>query len=394
MLHEFLTANEPELIQRCRAKAAGRPLPRETRQALHHGIPLFLRQLIRTLAIEQNSAPAHGRAVSTPAAGAARGVASEMDHSAAIHGRELLDHGFTIDQVVHAYGDVCQSITDLAFDRGEPFEIDEFRTLNRCLDNAIAEAVSEFSCQRDALFEDKRTQLVNERLGLLAHELRNNIQTAVLAFAAIKAGHVGLAGATSGVMDRTLVALQRIVDGSISEVRMGAGMALHTQMFSLADFIIDIKIAASLEAEAHECACLFSPVEKDLALKGDRHLLSAAVANLLQNAFKFTHPGTEVSLNAYAAGKRILIEVSDHCGGLPWSDADKLFLPFTQGGSDKRGLGLGLSIVKRSVEANGGMLRVQDRPGEGCTFTIDLPRHSVREGLDEARRAEVTSVFQ
>jgi signal transduction histidine kinase len=388
MLHEFLTDNEPELIERCRTKAARRPLPRETRQALHQGIPLFLRQLIRTLAMEQ------GRAVGAAAAGAARGVASEMDHSAAIHGRELLDHGFTIDQVVHAYGDVCQSITDLAFDRGEPFEIDEFRTLNRCLDNAIAEAVSEFSYQRDALFEQKQTQLLNERLGFLAHELRNQIQTATLVFAAIKAGSVGLGGATSGVMDRTLVALQRIVDGSISEVRMGAGMALHTQLFSLADFVVDVKISASLEAEAHQCACLFSPVDKDLAIKGDRHLLSAAVANLLQNAFKFTHPGTEVSLSAYAAANRILIEVSDHCGGLPWSDADKLFVPFKQGGSDKRGLGLGLSIVKRSVEANGGTLRVHDRPGEGCTFTIDLPRHSTGEGLDELRHAEVTSVFR
>jgi signal transduction histidine kinase len=392
MLHEFLTDNEPELIKRCRAKAAERLLPRETREALHHGIPLFLRQLIRTLAMEQTSAPLRSRAISGPSGGA-RGVASEMGHSAAIHGRELLDHGFTIDQVVHAYGDVCQSITDLAFDRGEPFQIDEFRTLNRCLDNAIAEAVTEFCYQRDALFEQKQTQVINERLGFLAHELRNQIQTATLVFAAIKAGHVGLGGATSGVMDRTLVALQRIIDGSISEVRMGAGMALHTQLFSLAEFVVDVKISASLEAEAHECACLFSSVDKDLAIKGDRHLLSAAVTNLLQNAFKFTHPGTEVSLSAYAAADRIRIDVSDHCGGLPWSDADKLFVPFTQGGSDKRGLGLGLSIVKRSVEANEGTLRVHDRPGEGCTFTIDLPRHSIREGLDDSRHAKPMSVL-
>jgi len=183
-----------------------------------------------------------------------------------------------------------------------------------------------------------------------------------------------------------LVGLQRIVDGSVSEVRMQAGMAMHSQLFSLAGFIVEVKIAASLQAEAHGCACIFTSVDPELAVRADRHLLSAAVGNLLQNAFKFTHSGTEVALRAYAAGDRILIDVSDHCGGLPWSDAEKVFMPFSQGGSDKRGLGLGLSIVRRSVEANEGILSVRDRPGEGCVFTIDLPRHSIRDGLDESRQ--------
>jgi len=166
---------------------------------------------------------------------------------------------------------------------------------------------------------------------------------------------------------------------------MEAGMAMHSLLFSLADFVVELKISASLEAEAHDCTFFCSSVDPDLAVRADRHLLSAAVGNLLQNAFKFTHSKTEVTLNAYGAAGRILIEVSDHCGGLPWRDAEKMFLPFAQGGSDKRGLGLGLSIVKRSVEANGGTLRVRDRPGEGCVFTIDLPRHSIREGLSESR---------
>jgi signal transduction histidine kinase len=94
----------------------------------------------------------------------------------------------------------------------------------------------------------------------------------------------------------------------------------------------------------------------------------------LQNAFKFTQLHTEVSLKVHAAADRILIEVEDHCGGLPPGVAEDLFQPFRQGGEDKSGLGLGLAICRRSIEANKGVLRVRDKPGVGCVFTIDLPR--------------------
>ena len=59
---------------------------------------------------------------------------------------------------------------------------------------------------------------------------------------------------------------------------------------------------------------------------------------------------------SYAAADRVLIDVEDHCGGLPPGIAEKMFLPFTQSGEDKSGLGLGLSICRRSVEANNGVL--------------------------------------
>jgi hypothetical protein len=100
----------------------------------------------------------------------------------------LLQQGFTVDQVVHDYGDLCQSIMDLAFDRRQPIDVDEFRTLNRCLDNGIADAVKEFALQRDALLAEGGIQASNERLGYFAHELRNQLNTAMLAVAAIKTG--------------------------------------------------------------------------------------------------------------------------------------------------------------------------------------------------------------
>ena len=374
MLYEFLTANRTALIERCRVKVAQRPAPEANVAELEHGISLFLDQLIKTLQVEQTPEPMASRKVSGPAGGG-KPILSEMGETAAQHGRELLQHGFTVDQVVHDYGDLCQSITDLAFAQSTSVSIDEFRTLNRCLDNAIADAVTEFSYQRDRLLEDKEMHALSERLGFLAHELRNLIHTATLAVSAIKAGNVGLAGATGAVLDRSLIALRNLVDRSLSEVRIAAGISARHQLISLGEFIAEVKISASLEAQARGCRFTVSVVDATLAVNADRDLLFSAVGNLLHNAFKFTAPHSEVSLHAYAAADRVLIEVADCCGGLPPGEAEQLFSPFTQRSTDKSGIGLGLSICRRSVEANHGVLSVRDVSGSGCVFTIDLPRY-------------------
>jgi signal transduction histidine kinase len=377
MLHEFLTSNRADLIERCRTKVAQRSAPRVTRAEIMHGIPLFLDQLIKTLQVEQTANPMLSRKVS----GAAGGVGhaqSEMGAAAALHGRELLKGGFTVDQVVHDYGDLCQAITDLAFERKAPIETDEFRTLNRCLDNGIADAVTEYSYQRYSVLADDGVQALNERLGFLAHELRNLLHTATLAFTAIKMGNVGVGGATGAVLERSLIGLRTVVDRTLADVRVAAGMLPRHELVSVADFIDQISVSALLEAGARGCGFTVSHVEEGLAVDVDRDMLLSALGNLLQNAFKFTNPGTEVALTAYAVADRVLIEVEDHCGGLPAGSLDRLFMPFAQAGADQSGLGLGLAICKRSVEANNGLLRVRNVPASGCVFTIDLPRKAAR----------------
>jgi signal transduction histidine kinase len=386
MLHEFLTANQEDLIDRCRLKVAQRRAPKPTDTELEHGIPHFLEQLIKTLRVEQTAKPLQSRAVSGEAGGEGS-ASSEIGVAAVQHGRELLKQGFTVDQVVHNYGDLCQAITDLAFERDEPLAVDEFRTLNRCLDNAIADSVTEFAYQRDLLLEESGVHALNERLGFFAHELRNLIQNATLAVTAIKAGNVGLAGATGAVLDRSLIGLRNLVDRSLADVRVTAGMPPRRELIPLAVFIADVKISAALEAQARGCGLDVSAVDPGLAVEADRELLYSAVGNLLQNAFKFTEENTDVLLHAYALDDRVLIEVKDRCGGLPAGDAERMFQPFTQGSTDKSGLGLGLSICRRSVEANGGVLRVRNIPGAGCVFTVDLPRHVAPRQLPLANEA-------
>jgi len=373
-MRNFLLNNRDELIRRCKDKVALRPSRGATREQLANGVPMFLDQLTRTLEAEDYGDVAAGLRISGPSGGDGAAL-SEMGVSATIHGGDLLGLGYTIDQVVHDYGDLCQAITDLAVQRDAPFSVDEFRTLNRCLDNAIAEAVTEFAAQRDLDLARQQTAAENERLGSLAHEVRNHLQVAKLAFAALESGKLPVGGSTGAVLKRSLNSIEGLINRSLATVRDATLAAPCSCVFSLAIFLADAGRVAKLYAADTGCALRIMEVDAQLALEGNRELLSAALGNLLQNAFKFTQPCSEVSLRARVSDAWILIDVEDRCGGLPDGGAETMFKPFRQGFDDKRGLGLGLSIAKRSVEADGGRLTVRDMPGIGCVFTIALPAH-------------------
>lgn len=374
MLHDFLANNADDLIARCAAKVAKRPERGATESQLSNGIPMFLGQLTRTLEAEQTDGAAAGQLISGGSGGDGTAL-SEMGVSAAAHGTALLALGYTVDQVVHDYGDLCQAITDLAFERDAPFTVDEFRTLNRCLDNAIADAVMEFSAQRDIAIAGQQSADLNERIGFLMHELRNSLSAATLAVSAMETGLLPVKGATGSVLKRSHAAMARIITQSLDVVRLEGSIQDQCETFSLTAFIHEASESAQLDADNRGCDFLTSPVDALLGLKGNRNLLLAALANLLHNAFKFTCAKTQVSLSAHSQNDRILIVVKDHCGGLQTGDTEKLFSPFTQRSDDKTGLGLGLSIARQSITADNGELTVENFPGVGCAFTISLPRH-------------------
>jgi hypothetical protein len=112
----------------------------------------------------------------------------EIDSSAGQHGHDLLLKGFTVSQVVHDYGDVCQTITDLALESNAPISTEDFRTLNRCLDDAIASAVTMYERESQLAHASNATDRDNERIAFLIHELRNLVGTAVVALEVLKSG--------------------------------------------------------------------------------------------------------------------------------------------------------------------------------------------------------------
>lgn len=354
MLYEFLTLYRDELIKRTREKVVRRMAPRPTDDELKNGVPLFLTQITETLRLAERPPPEE---------------VSSIGRSAALHGGELRRQGFTIGQVVHDYGDVCQAVTELAVETGEPISSDEFHTFNRCLDDAMAQAVTAFQSQR----EDIASIQENERLGFLAHELRNLLQTAMISFEVLKRGELGINGTTGQLHERSLRGLLDLVDRSLTEVRLAAGPPRRIPV-RLAEFIEELEIAALIEARSRNLTLTVAVVDYGLMIQVDRQLLASAVTNLLHNAFKFTRPKGHVALTTSATNERVRIEIEDECGGLPAGKADELFLPFEQRSGDRQGLGLGLAISRRAIHANDGLLSVQDHPGRGCVFTVDLPR--------------------
>jgi hypothetical protein len=180
-LDEFIGLNREELVRRCRAKVAIRSVPPPTKAEIDQGVPLFLDQLVKEL---RNGPSETG----------------DIAQGAAQHGHDLRLQGFSVGQVVHDYGDVCQSITDLALELDAPISTTDFRTLNRCLDDAIAAAVTEHARDQELTG------------GGESDELRNSINIAMVAFEMIKSGNVGVRGSTGAMLYRSLRAISALAD--------------------------------------------------------------------------------------------------------------------------------------------------------------------------------------
>jgi signal transduction histidine kinase len=364
MLHEFITLHRDEIIARCRASVARRTFPVPTESEIDHGVPLFLDQLVDRLSVPGTSK-------------------ANIGNSAAKHGHDLLVQGFTVSQVVHDYGDVCQTITQLAMETDAPFRTDEFRLLNQCLDEAIAAAVTMFgeeSRQKVAGTHDEAWEQGNERIGFLVHELRNLVNTATVAFEVLKTGNVGVGGSTGAVLERSLRGLRELIAHSLDEVRLAKNAAKKARLLVSA-FIEEVEATARLAAHARGVTFVVPPVPNDLTIDADGQILAAVVGNLLQNAFKFTRDDSTVTLRVGASADRVLIEVEDECGGLPGGDSAKEIVgPFEQRGADRSGLGIGLAFSRWGAEANGGRLYARNITDKGCIFTVDLPRVAMPAG--------------
>ena len=181
-LASFIVTNRDELIRRCRDKVALRDSPpARPEEYVAIGVPLFLDQLCSQLRDGRSQEP-------------------EISQGALEHGRDLRMRGFTVGQVVHDYGDICQSVTDLAVETNTVISPDEFRTLNGCLDDAIAGAVTEFARDQDS-----------RREGELS-ELWSLVNSAGAAFEILQSGKVRVDGSTGALVRRSLAALRAYVD--------------------------------------------------------------------------------------------------------------------------------------------------------------------------------------
>lgn len=351
MLWQFLTTHRELIEERTYAVFTERSVPKPSKADLQRGIPIFMEQLVDTL---RRGGPVENPALMGTTTG---------------YGERLFRLGFTVSELVHGYGSVCEVVTRLAGELGYEIRTSDFQIFNGALDVAIAEAVT--AHERAHAAETNLGEA--ERIGGLAHELKNSLTAAALSFEVIKMGTVGVSGPTASTLERSLSRMRALVDRSLAEVRLDMDSLAVPERVLLEDVLDQIQATMRREIDGRSLR-LTLDVEDKLEVYADRQFLMSALSNIIQNALKYSRPGSLVSVRARIVKERVLFEVEDECGGMLPGKLEELSRPFVRGATKRSGVGLGLSIVKRAVKALGGELRIQDKPGNGCIFTVDLPR--------------------
>lgn len=349
-LFELINERRQELIDRwmraTRLENTTDSLP--AAELLDH-IPRFVDELVAAL---------HPEALPLPALG----------ESSIEHGAQRLSLGFNVGEVVREYGTLSRCILEISDEAGVAISIREQMVMSKLFTSGIANALSQYVAERDA--EIHRS--ASEHLGFIAHEIRNPLASARMAFELLRRNDLKKGGRAVELLDRNLHRVADVIDNTLSHATLKMGVAPHLEQVRLRKFLDEIGLDASAQVEEKRLTVLVE-VPDDLIIEADARLLRSAVSNLFHNAIKFTRPDSAVTLRAHVAPGSVKIEVEDGCGGLPPGQAQDLFMPLVQRGSDHTGFGLGLAIAMQAVEAHHGTIRVSDLPGRGCIFTIDLP---------------------
>lgn len=384
MLYEFLLKNEKEILAASEKKTLDLAGVRPNSEQLQKGVPIFYKQLLAALKLVEDNLKVVEAEDKPAMAKAARendepGVVLASAHpeeealasEAGEHGAELLRLGYTLSHVVHAYGSMCQSITEIAAEKNVAITPAEFNDLNRCLDVAIAGAVTNFQNLQNSQVSNQEVK----HLGQLAHELRNALGTITMSLELIKEGTFGFKGNTGQVLDRGLKRMEELIDRSLTEVRLRVEPKVLPESVNLLLLVDQIVSTAEIEARIKN-QTLNIQIDPKLAVEADRQLIYSAVSNLIQNALKYTHDGGKIQVRGFIDKDNVIIEVEDECGGLSDTTAD-LFKAFEQHNENRTGLGLGLTIAQQAIKLNHGSIDVRNLPEKGCIFKIELPNKNI-----------------
>ncbi|HUE74086.1 MAG TPA: ATP-binding protein [Pirellulaceae bacterium] len=229
----------------------------------------------------------------------------------------------------------------------------------------------------NALRETDRRK--NEFLATLAHELRNPLAPIRNSLHLLKSEDVPARGNARDMIERQVNQLVRLVDDLLELSRIESGkIELRRKPLEVADVIrAAIETSKPLIDAAGHTLTTSLPAEP-LIVEADAVRLTQSVANLLNNAAKYTDRGGQIWLSAARHDDQVVLSVRDNGIGLSASMIPKLFQMFFQGdreqGRAQGGLGIGLALVKRLVELHQGSIEARSGgPGQGSEFVIRLP---------------------
>ncbi|HLL55316.1 MAG TPA: ATP-binding protein [Myxococcaceae bacterium] len=241
----------------------------------------------------------------------------------------------------------------------------------------LGEIAAEFNAMADTLAEREQAQLTF--LAGVAHDLRTPLQALKLTAAAGARGSTPLDGEKLGQLlariSRQVEHLNRMVEDLLDRTRIEAG-ALELRLAEcdlrkLATDVVELHRAVSQEHRLE-----LQVPERPVPLRCDSTRLSQVLTNLVSNALKYSPAGGVVRIVVEATATEALVAVSDEGIGISPEDLERIFHPFQRAKGSKDaipGVGLGLSVARRIVQAHGGTIEVESRPGAGSTFGVRLP---------------------
>jgi two-component system, OmpR family, sensor histidine kinase SenX3 len=186
--------------------------------------------------------------------------------------------------------------------------------------------------------------------------------------------------------------VNRIVDDLLVLSRIEGEGLVERERICIADVVASAVDRVRPAADKHRIGVNVAPIENSPDLIGDRRQLTSALFNLLDNAIKYSEPGSMVQVRVASTSAEVSLVVQDHGIGIPSKDLDRIFERFYRvdqaRSRETGGTGLGLSIVRHVVRNHGGDVTVVSREGEGSTFTLILPTHLAVEALSNQRADE------
>ena len=294
-------------------------------------------------------------------------------------------------RIINSFTDLATAARAVASDAGEgsgePLPIDEAETVRLALGDASRQLLARERARDAALARaaearaeaEQSNAAKDEFLAMLGHELRNPLSAikSASALLAMPKARPAVHERSREVIERQVRRLTDLVDDLLDVARLNSGkIVIEPQPVELA------KVAADVLASFRDAArCVHLKVTTDLRsapVDGDETRLEQIVANLFDNACKYTMPGGSVRIETATVGGEAVLTITDSGSGIGSDLMPHLFEAFAQGARTlaraEGGLGLGLAVVKRLVELHGGRIDAESAgPDRGTTFRVALP---------------------